>query len=99
MRMSAQMTRVEARVQVTHGLDLRAFIVQRFKTDPSLTVSALAVELDVDKVTLYRWLDKLELELADGPRLIDIRAERQKRALAEADATVAELEGRTGSDG
>ena len=102
MRMTRKMRMLNGELRDAGHEGLRAYILAWYKRNPQSQLGTLAAELGVGYVTLYRWLDKLQIEVAAGPRLIDLDAERQKQAVADAAAAIAETEGdapRTGSDG
>ena len=95
---SAEMAAANLALKQESGIGLRAWILQWKDEHPRGTVEDLAAALGRHRGTAYDWLKSLRIDLG-GPEFIDLDAERQRQALAEDDATVAELEARTGSDG
>lgn len=91
MRLTSAMRRTDAELRRCTGLGLRDTILARTAANPALTLPALAEDLGVDKVTLYRWLDRLQIGIAEGPRLIDIQAKTLRDGEAQADAIVAQI--------
>lgn len=80
MRKPPRMKGLDAALRRDEGVGLREWLLRRFTADPDLTIAAMADELGLDKVTMYRWLDRLELGLGAGPRLVDLRVQRELAA-------------------
>jgi len=55
------------------GLELRDYVFQRHAADPNLTIDELGLELGVKRDTWRRYLRRLDIGTADGPRLVDLR--------------------------